>query len=53
MYPPGPVINSLQDIKPEWIVMIAAVLVLVLIISIVIFYLVTRLRFAFFQLSGK
>jgi hypothetical protein len=49
VYPQGPVINSLQDIKPEWIVVIAAACLLALIISIVIFYLVTRLRFAFFH----
>jgi hypothetical protein len=48
-YPQGPVINSLQDIKPEWIVVIAVACLLALIISIVIFYLVTRLRFAFFH----
>jgi hypothetical protein len=49
VYPQGPVINSLHDIKPEWIVVIAAACLLVLLISIVIFYLVTRLRFAFFH----
>ncbi len=49
VYPQGPVINSLQDIKPEWIVVIAVACLLALIISIVIFYLVTRLRFAFFH----
>jgi hypothetical protein len=49
VYPPGPVINSLHDIKPEWIVAIAAGVLLVMLIAIVIFYLVTRLRFAFFH----
>ena|SRR5271157_5275398 len=49
VYPQGPVINSLHDIKPEWIVVIALACLLALIISIVIFYLVTRLRFAFFH----
>jgi hypothetical protein len=49
VYPQGPVINSLHDIRPEWIVVIAAVLLLVILISFVIFYLVTRLRFAFFN----
>lgn len=49
VYPSGPEINSLHDIKPEWIVVIALALLLVMMISIVIFYLVTRLRFAFFH----
>ncbi|MFZ0301232.1 MAG: hypothetical protein WAL75_01050, partial [Terracidiphilus sp.] len=49
VYPQGPVINSLQDIKPEWIAAIVVGVLLVMLISIVIFYLVTRLRFAFFH----
>ncbi len=53
MYPQGPEIDSLRDIKPEWIVMIAVGLLLVMLISIVIFYLVTRLRFAFFNCLVK
>lgn len=48
VYQQGPMINSLHDIKPEWIVIIAAILLLAMLIAIVIFYLVTRLRFAFF-----
>jgi hypothetical protein len=53
VYPQGPEIDSLRDIKPEWIVMIAVGLLLVMLISIVIFYLVTRLRFAFFNCLVK
>jgi hypothetical protein len=49
VYPNGPAINSLQDIKPEWIVAIAAALLLIMLIAIVIFYLITRLRFAYFH----
>ncbi len=49
VYPQGPEINSLHDIKPEWIAVIVAASLLVLLISIVIFYLITRLRFAFFH----
>jgi hypothetical protein len=48
-YPHGPVIDSLRDIKPEWIVAIIVGALLVMLISIVIFYLITRLRFAFFN----
>jgi len=49
VYPQGPVINSLKDIKPEWIIAIAAIVLLAMLISFVIFYLITRLRFAFFH----
>jgi hypothetical protein len=48
-YPQGPDISSLHDIKPEWIVAIAVGVLLAMLISIVIFYLITRLRFAFFH----
>ncbi len=48
--PPGPVLTS---IKPEWIAMIVAAVLLALLISIVIFYLVTRLRFAFFHCLAR
>jgi hypothetical protein len=43
---PGPVISSL---KPEWIALIVAAVLLALLVSIVVFYLVTRLRFAYFH----
>jgi hypothetical protein len=49
----GPVITSphdlLQAIKPEWIVAAVAVVVLAIIVSLVIAWLITRLRFAYFH----
>jgi len=45
----GPVINSLSDIPPVWIAGIVAAILLVTVISLVVFYLVTRLRFAYFH----
>jgi len=45
----GPVINSLSDIPPEWIAAIVAGVLLIVVLSIFVFYLVTRLRFAFFH----
>jgi hypothetical protein len=45
----GPMINSPSDIRPEWIVAIVAAVLLAIVVSIVIFYLGTRLRFAFFH----
>ena len=45
----GPEINSLHDIRPEWIFVIAAIALVAFLISIVVFYLITRLRFAFFH----
>jgi len=45
----GPVINSLSAIPPVWIVGIVAAVAVVLLFSLVVFYLVTRLRFAFFH----
>src|SRR5579863_581831 len=45
----GPTINSPFDIPPVWIAAGVAMALLVLVLSIAIFYLVTRLRFAFFH----
>lgn len=45
----GPMIHSLGDISPLWIAEGVAAVLLVLLIAAVIFYLVTRLRFAFFH----
>jgi hypothetical protein len=45
----GPMIYSPADIRPEWIAAIAAVVLVAIVLSIAIFYLVTRLRFAFFH----
>ena len=45
----GPVINSLSDIPPVWIAAAVAGVLLAIFISIVVFYLVTRLRFAYFH----
>jgi hypothetical protein len=45
----GPMINSPFDIPPVWIAAIVAAVLLAILLSLVIFYLVTRLRFAFFH----
>ncbi len=45
----GPMIHSLRDIHPEWIVAGVAMVLLVCVIAAAIFYLITRLRFAFFH----
>jgi hypothetical protein len=45
----GPMINSPFDIPPVWIAASVAMLLLVMLVSMVVFYLVTRLRFAFFH----
>jgi hypothetical protein len=45
----GPTINSPFDIPPVWIVAAVAILLLVILVSIIVFYLVTRLRFAYFH----
>ena len=45
----GPVIKSLSDIPPQWIAEGVAAILLVIVIAAVVFYLVTRLRFAFFH----
>ncbi len=45
----GPVIHSLADIPPAWIAAIVAVALVAIVVSFVIAYLVTRLRFAYFH----
>jgi hypothetical protein len=45
----GPMVNSLFNIPPEWIAAIVAVVLAAIVLSFVVFYLVTRLRFAFFH----
>ncbi|MFZ1083787.1 MAG: hypothetical protein WAN35_02335 [Terracidiphilus sp.] len=45
----GPMIQSPFDIPVAWIAAIVAVVVLALLLSLVVFYLITRLRFAFFH----
>jgi hypothetical protein len=45
----GPMVNSLSDLTPEWIAVIVVTAIIVAILSIVVFYLVTRLRFAYFH----
>jgi hypothetical protein len=45
----GPMVYSPSDIRPEWIAAIAVAVLVAIVLSIVIFYLVTRLRFAFFH----
>src|SRR5579863_8455330 len=45
----GPMIYSPFNLSPLQIVAIAAVVLLALFLSVVVFYLVTRLRFAFFH----
>ena len=46
---PGTVHGSPFDLAPQWIAAIAAAVLLVIVLSIVVFYLITRLRFAFFH----
>ena len=45
----GPVINSLRDIPPLWIAEGVAAILLLFVIVAVVYYLITRLRFAFFH----
>lgn len=45
----GPVIRSLSDIPPGWIAAILTGVLVAIVLSFVLFYLVTRLRFAFFH----
>ena len=45
----GPSIHSPLDIPPQWIAAIVAAVLVALAVSFVVFYLVTRLRFAFFH----
>src|ERR1035438_6950835 len=45
----GPMIHSPFDIPPGWVAAIAAVVLLGIVVSIFVFYLITRLRFAYFH----
>jgi hypothetical protein len=45
----GPMIHSLSDIQPLWIAEGVAMLLLLFVIAATVFYLITRLRFAFFH----
>jgi len=45
----GPMINSPFDIPPVWIAAAVAAVLLAILLCLVIFYLVTRLRFAYFH----
>jgi hypothetical protein len=45
----GPIINSPLSQHPEWIAVIVAAVLLAILVSLVVFYLITRLRFAFFH----
>ena len=45
----GPVINSPFNIPPVWIAAAVAAVLLAIIISAIVFYLITRLRFAYFH----
>jgi hypothetical protein len=45
----GPVFNSLRDIPPLWIAGGVAAILLVFVICAALYYLITRLRFAFFH----
>jgi len=44
-----PMIHSPFDISPAWIAAILAAVLVLIVLSIVVFYLITRLRFAFFH----
>jgi hypothetical protein len=46
---PGPMIDSPFNIPPVWIAAIVAAVLLMMLFGLVVFYLVTRLRFAFFH----
>jgi hypothetical protein len=45
----GPVINSPFDLPPVWIAAAVAAVLLAIVISAFVFYLITRLRFAYFH----
>jgi hypothetical protein len=45
----GPMIHSPFDIPPGWVAAIVAAVLLGIVLSIVVFYLITRLRFAYFH----
>ena len=45
----GPAIQSLSDIPPIWIAAVVAGVLVAMVIAVVVFYVVTRLRFAYFH----
>jgi hypothetical protein len=45
----GPMVHSPFNLAPEWIAVIVGAVLVAIVVSIVVFYLVTRLRFAFFH----
>jgi hypothetical protein len=45
----GPMIYSLHDIPAIWVVSIVAAVLLAIVVSLFIYYLITRLRFAYFH----
>jgi len=45
----GPIINSPLHLTPEWCAVIVAAVLVAILLSLVILYLITRLRFAFFH----
>ncbi len=45
----GPTVNSPLHLAPEWITLIAAAVLAAIVLSLLVFYLITRLRFAFFH----
>jgi hypothetical protein len=45
----GPMIHSPMDIPPAWIAAIVGAALVAIVVSIAVFYLITRLRFAFFH----
>jgi len=48
-HPHGPMVYSPFNIPQEWVPVIVAAVLVAIVLSIVIFYLITRLRFAFFH----
>src|SRR5208337_2021553 len=45
----GPMINSPFDIPAAWVVVVVAAVLLAIVVSLLICYLITRLRFAYFH----
>jgi hypothetical protein len=45
----GPMVYSPFDIAPQWIALIVVAVLVAIVVGIVLFYLVTRLRFAYFH----
>ncbi len=45
----GPMVYSPSQIPPQWIAAIVAIVLVAIVVSLVVFYLVTRLRFSFFH----